>query len=351
MNPFRQRLPDGPLDIVGDVHGELEALLKVLHRLGCDPERGTADRPVVFVGDLVDRGPNSPGVVELFIRLREAGIAWGVAGNHEINLMVKAKKSGGGWSYGDSTDGWQRRDGEHVPYGSVMASEEQVATYRSAFEAMPLILERDDLRVVHAAWLDTAVEALPTEGDAGAMMQQRGQEIWNELKESGIAAAYRSLYEEYKGFKVLNLRPPEVFAAAQKVALTSQNRNPVKVLTSGVEQPADQVRFLGEKWRFVKRHRWWDAYGPGPACVIGHYWRPRGRRNSDPIWDGIDRYGWFGRHRNVFCVDYCVGRRFRERVERPGQPFEGGLAALRWPERTLIFDDRDEAIPTTGYRS
>ena len=53
---------DGPLDIIGDVHGECGTLCKLLDRLGYD---GNGDHPegrrLVFVGDLVDRGPDSPG--------------------------------------------------------------------------------------------------------------------------------------------------------------------------------------------------------------------------------------------------------------------------------------------------
>ena len=60
-----QQLPAGPLDIIGDVHGELAALERLLARLGADPARGHVERPLVFVGDLIDRGPDSPGVVAL----------------------------------------------------------------------------------------------------------------------------------------------------------------------------------------------------------------------------------------------------------------------------------------------
>src|SRR5687767_8858066 len=87
MPVLRSPLTAGPLDLVGDIHGEIEALQRVLHRLGCDPERRRAKRPLVFVGDLIDRGPDSPACVELVLRLVEAGIAQVVLGNHELNLL------------------------------------------------------------------------------------------------------------------------------------------------------------------------------------------------------------------------------------------------------------------------
>ena len=78
-----QPLPPGPLDIVGDIHGELSALQDLLHHLGYDDSgRHPQARTLVFVGDFVDRGPDSPGVVDLVQRLVESGNACAIAGNH-----------------------------------------------------------------------------------------------------------------------------------------------------------------------------------------------------------------------------------------------------------------------------
>jgi polynucleotide kinase-phosphatase len=95
----------GPFDVIGDVHGcrgELEALLE---RLGYSVVRDAQGRAVdavpprdpaadaartaVFVGDLVDRGPDTPGVLRLVMGMVEAGHALCVAGNHE-NKLVRA---------------------------------------------------------------------------------------------------------------------------------------------------------------------------------------------------------------------------------------------------------------------
>ncbi|MEV5911655.1 polynucleotide kinase-phosphatase [Streptomyces chartreusis] len=73
----------GPFDIVGDIHGcasELEALLGRLgYRDGVHPDGRTA----VFVGDLVDRGPDSPGVLRRVMSMVKSGNALCVPGNHE----------------------------------------------------------------------------------------------------------------------------------------------------------------------------------------------------------------------------------------------------------------------------
>ncbi|UQX03518.1 polynucleotide kinase-phosphatase [Streptomyces sp. RerS4] len=76
----------GPFDIIGDVHGcssELETLLaKLGYRDGAHPDGRTA----VFVGDLVDRGPDSPGVLRRVMGMVKSGNALCVPGNHENKL-------------------------------------------------------------------------------------------------------------------------------------------------------------------------------------------------------------------------------------------------------------------------
>ncbi|MGW4735550.1 polynucleotide kinase-phosphatase [Streptomyces shenzhenensis] len=73
----------GPFDIIGDIHGcsaELDALLgKLGYTDGVHPDGRTA----VFVGDLVDRGPDSPGVLRRVMAMAAAGSALCVPGNHE----------------------------------------------------------------------------------------------------------------------------------------------------------------------------------------------------------------------------------------------------------------------------
>ncbi|MEV7298251.1 polynucleotide kinase-phosphatase [Streptomyces clavifer] len=76
----------GPFDIIGDIHGcssELESLLGELgYADGAHPDGRTA----VFVGDLVDRGPDSPGVLRRVMSMVAAGNALCVPGNHENKL-------------------------------------------------------------------------------------------------------------------------------------------------------------------------------------------------------------------------------------------------------------------------
>jgi protein phosphatase len=88
------RLDDrGPFDIVGDVHGCADELSELLRRLGYVPPE--AERPlnhpqgrrVVFLGDLVDRGPGIVEVLSLAMDAVDSGTALCVIGNHEWKLV------------------------------------------------------------------------------------------------------------------------------------------------------------------------------------------------------------------------------------------------------------------------
>ncbi|MGQ0840829.1 polynucleotide kinase-phosphatase [Actinokineospora sp.] len=99
VEPLRNDLrgETGPFDIIGDVHGcraELEELLGELGYAITRDDAGLAvsanhpeGRRAVFVGDLVDRGPDTPGVLRLAMGMVEAGTALAVCGNHEQKLV------------------------------------------------------------------------------------------------------------------------------------------------------------------------------------------------------------------------------------------------------------------------
>ncbi|GAA2970962.1 polynucleotide kinase-phosphatase [Actinokineospora diospyrosa] len=99
VEPLRNDLrgETGPFDVIGDVHGCRAELEELLDKLGYVVERDTegraigaahpAGRRAVFVGDLVDRGPDTPGVLRLAMGMVEAGTALAVSGNHEHKLL------------------------------------------------------------------------------------------------------------------------------------------------------------------------------------------------------------------------------------------------------------------------
>lgn len=83
-------LPDGArVYAVGDIHGRLDLLDELLARIDADEEtRPPAETTIIFLGDLVDRGPDSAAVVERLRLLAASGRRMRfLTGNHEEVLL------------------------------------------------------------------------------------------------------------------------------------------------------------------------------------------------------------------------------------------------------------------------
>lgn len=92
-----KRHEHGPFDIIGDVHGCFDELTLLLEKLGyrvhrenfaVEPPDG---RKVIFLGDLVDRGPKIPQVLKLVMGMVAAGTALCIPGNHDVKLVRALK--------------------------------------------------------------------------------------------------------------------------------------------------------------------------------------------------------------------------------------------------------------------
>jgi protein phosphatase len=87
----------GPFDIIGDVHGCYDELVALLRNLGHEVDaaaatvRITSGRKLLFLGDLVDRGPKTPDVLRLVMNAVASGSALCVPGNHDVKLMRKLR--------------------------------------------------------------------------------------------------------------------------------------------------------------------------------------------------------------------------------------------------------------------
>jgi serine/threonine protein phosphatase 1 len=92
--PPAARVPDGlRVYAVGDIHGRLDLLDQLLFRIDADERtRGGARTQLIFLGDLVDRGPQSAGVVQRALELKQSGrpVRF-LMGNHE-EVFLKALK-------------------------------------------------------------------------------------------------------------------------------------------------------------------------------------------------------------------------------------------------------------------
>lgn len=351
-NSLIQPLPDGGLDIVGDIHGEIEPLTALLRHLGYDLERGLrpVGRTLVFVGDLVDRGPDSPSVLRLVQQLCAAGMARAILGNHEINLLAGLAKDGSGWFFDERLGS----DVHKYPPFARSAQPEQRQQVAEFLHTLPLALERADVRVVHSAWLGWAVQAVRAlrVGDAAHAWVRWEHEAAAHAQQLHISERVQAERASWPhSLEDAQHRPPFLPAHCENELLKSRI-NPIKVLTSGLEQRADAPFFAGNKWRFIARLPWWNDYTDDAAVVVGHYWRsPSAQAPSisshEGLFNGITPLAWHGVRANVFCVDYSVGARAQARKAQRSTTHMR-LAALRWPERELVFDD-GSTHATTGF--
>jgi hypothetical protein len=333
--------------------------VSLLKKLGYDHDgRHAQQRKLVFVGDLIDRGPDSPGVLRAVKRLVDTGNAQCITGNHELNAVrdqANQNRSGEGWWYGR----------EEAGYNSVVVdADEKARTFLPFLRSLPGALEREDLRIIHACWHEPSVEKLRGASSVIDAFIEEEQALRPRLKTMG--ESLRTLWRE-RGLTSAILKNPaqkvDFFPELAAFDEANQMGNAVKVATSGMERAAGESFFASGKWRMVRRVPWWEEYD-GPPVVVGHYWR---RYFADPMplaeLGEFDVFGStppeqpLGPNRRVMCIDYSVGLRFAERgggaysknlMNRPdprhGVEFNGCLAALRIPEWKLVFDDQRKPL-------
>ncbi len=158
------------LDIIGDIHGHLEPLRRLLRDLGYHEPDGWAhpqSRRLLFVGDLVDRGPASLEVAQLIQRLCATGQHLCLLGNHELNLVQ--------WRHGGTGPKGSNRD-------TIEAIEMDRARWDPVldfFETLPVAVELHDLRVTHAVWHRGCFEQLE-DALASPPPGQTLNEFWRE---------------------------------------------------------------------------------------------------------------------------------------------------------------------------
>ncbi len=333
---------EGPLDIVGDVHGELAALNDLMEILGYDATGHHPTRRLVFIGDLCDRGHDSPGTIRLVRRLVAEGAAQCLLGNHELNALRGVAKDGNGWFFDSNHDQAAGRYLESTPLDASERSD--VAGF---FGALPLVLERSDLRLVHAAWDDAAIALLRdcsgTTLDIYRAYAARAADI---VKESGLGTRAAAEWEQH-GVKLRDAGcEPPLLSNLGRLDALYQMANPVRILTSGPEALTTRPFYAAGKWRMLERVTWWQRYTHERPVLVGHYWRwPDAdaraalTRGEHDLFDGAPIHHWHGARRNVFCLDFAVGARHKERQIGRQSDFSTRLGAVRWPECELVLDD------------
>jgi hypothetical protein len=157
-------------DLIGDIHGHSDELLQVLKTLGYQKHRGVygnPERKMIFLGDFIDRGPQIRQVLETVRPMIEEGKTLAVMGNHEMNALAyhteDANRPGQFLrDHGDKNVCEHRNTVEQL-------KPDELRAYLKWFRTLPLWLDLDGLRVVHACWDDQ-----PLAGIDSALQEHRG---------------------------------------------------------------------------------------------------------------------------------------------------------------------------------
>ena len=255
--PLIQSLPGCPLDIIGDVHGQFEALQNLLHYLGYSPAgKHPQGRKLVFVGDLIDRGPDSPAVADWAKQAVNAGNAFMVLGNHEINLLAHEPKDGSGWFF-DCRAGKDSHN--YAPWQRQPENGKKALV--QFFAEQPLVLQRPDLRIVHAAWLPESIAKLQNNATPLIqLIQEWDDELHCCIKHAPWYDDY--LAEQHHHAHILEnpAQHPPMLRATAAHDIYRSSRHPIRALTCGIEKIAREPFFAGGRWRFSIRNPWWDDY-------------------------------------------------------------------------------------------
>ena len=132
----------GRLVAIGDIHGRLRRLQKLLSAIG-----PTADDRLVFLGDYIDRGPDSYEVIELILQLKEDfPKTITLRGNHE-NFIITALAGG---LDKHARELWCTFNGGDMTLASYRCAGEFVSVHGHFYMALPSFWETDDYFFCHA---------------------------------------------------------------------------------------------------------------------------------------------------------------------------------------------------------
>ncbi|MFB9885064.1 metallophosphoesterase [Balneatrix alpica] len=147
-------------DLIGDVHGCSHTLERLLRKMGYRKLRGVYRHPrrkAIFLGDIVDRGPRIREALHLVKEMVDAGQALMIMGNHEYNALCYCTPS-----RAESNQFLRAHNARHERI--IRETLAQFALYPREWEAflqwfmeLPLFLEFDHFRVVHACWDESLI--------------------------------------------------------------------------------------------------------------------------------------------------------------------------------------------------
>ncbi len=150
-------------DIIGDIHGCANTLVRLLEQMGYRQEQGIwrhPQRQALFLGDIIDRGPRIRESLHLVHDMVEAGFARCIMGNHEFNAL--------GWHTPGPAGSGRQYVREHTDRQLRQISDtlnqfanwpDEWAYFVEWFHSLPLFLDMGEFRLVHACWDHGLIDA------------------------------------------------------------------------------------------------------------------------------------------------------------------------------------------------
>ncbi len=185
-------------DIIGDVHGHHIQLQKLLLQLGYTLVNGVwthAYRTAVFVGDFINRGPNSKGVIQTIRDMVNAGTGLAILGNHEVNAILYFTKDDAGQPLrvpGNNNSKLLYKFAREYN-GNKNALKKDIKWLRS----LPLYLRLNGIRVVHAYWNEDHIRQLETLYSEGRIRKSKLKYLLN-----GAEELNKAFFETIKGIEL-----------------------------------------------------------------------------------------------------------------------------------------------------
>jgi hypothetical protein len=189
-------------DIIGDIHGHAGALEALLKKLGYREQGDCYRHPqrlALFLGDLIDRGTENFETLGIVKAMVERGSALMVMGNHEYNALCYHTRD----TQGDFLRPHSRKN--DLQHREVLAEIEKRGKawwgmILEWFRRLPLFLELEGLRIVHACWDQLSIDFVKNT----SMRDSQGRMTDDFLIQSARrgTAAYEAIEALLKGLEI-----------------------------------------------------------------------------------------------------------------------------------------------------
>ncbi len=163
-------------DLIGDVHGCAHTLERLLEQLGYSKRMGVYEHPsrqAIFLGDIIDRGPRIREALHRVRDMVDRGSARIVMGNHEYNALgycTRARPGSGRTHLREHNERHSRLIRETLEQFDHYDHEWH--EFLDWFYEIPLFLETEQFRVVHACWDDQLIRQFQQKHPTGCIDEE-----------------------------------------------------------------------------------------------------------------------------------------------------------------------------------